>query len=247
MPLVLAQERAQYSLATAANQLQPPEILQNSHRATPENFDALFRKRLVPVREVANGAQRTIRKAQGADYIVGAVLARIRKRASLDFHWRRLHQEAQEVHKVTDLTQDTASALLWIIEPVVRGKKACVPTIVNRQWLMDFLQKTFHMDRERRKSTIETNHQNTALSGWTIMCLRDPSEFCFIEAQRFLAKDMLAGIQGCDDLFGVEMVARSDYNCVNRRIAKNFLLIRSARTESKFPGSVAGVRTRCRT
>src|SRR5258706_10544238 len=99
---------------------------------------------------------------------------------------------------------------------------------------MHLLQEGLHANRQRRKAPIETNHENSAWRSWIVIRLRDSAEFLFVEAERLFAEDMLAGVKRCDHLFGVQVVTRGNYYCVDRRIAKNLLLIRGAGTKSKF-------------
>ena len=48
------------------------------------------------------------------------------------------------------------------------------------------------------------------------------------EAERFLAKDMLAGVQRGDHLLCMQMMACGNDNGVNGRVVENFLVIGSA-------------------
>ena len=111
---------------------------------------------------------------------------------------------------------------------------------------MHVLQKTFQPHRKRSKPPIESNHQQTS-RGKIIVRICDSDKFFLIQAERLLAEDMLAGVESCDRLCGVKMVAGRYYDCVDRRIVNNFLLIRSAGAESKFLRSMSRARATRRT
>ncbi len=56
----------------------------------------------------------------------------------------------------------------------------------------------------------------------------------FIQAKRFFAEDMLTALQRCDHLLGMQMMARSNYNRVDRGSVENFEFTRGAGTKSEF-------------
>src|ERR1700680_3396256 len=144
---------------------------------------------------------------------------------------------------MANLSHESPTALLRIVQPVVGGKKPCIHTIVNGHRLTHFLQKTFHANREWSKPPIETNHQNIARRGWTVMRRGDTGAFRFIKIERIFTENVLARIQSCDYLRRMQVVTRRDDDCIDRGIAEDLLLVGGTGTESKFFGGMSRVRT----
>ena len=57
-------------------------------------------------------------------------------------------------------------------------------------------------------------------SASAIVRCNNAAEFGFIEAERFFAEDMFAGVEGCDHLRRVQMMARSDDDSVDRGLLR---------------------------
>jgi hypothetical protein len=53
---------------------------------------------------------------------------------------------------VADLAEDASSTLLGIVQPVIRGKEACIHAIVERQWFVHFLQETSSVEPPKAQS-----------------------------------------------------------------------------------------------
>src|ERR1700688_1002641 len=134
---------------------------------------------------------------------------------------------------MTDLTNNAAAALLRIVQPMIGGKKARVHPIVKRHRFAHVLQKLFHANREGSKGAIETDHGKLTMV-LIVVSGRNLVELRLIEAERLFAEDMLAGLESCDDLRRMQMMARGNDDCVNRRTVENLELVGGAGAKSKF-------------
>src|ERR1700677_2186947 len=159
MTFVASQKRAKYSLLAAADKFQSSKVFKHRHTAAAENFQSFLGIGSVAVCQIADGTLRAISEAQRTHNIVIAVSTGVQQTASVHFNRRRTRQEAQEIDKVTNLSQDATSALLRIIQPVICGKETSIHAVVKGQSFVCPLHKLFHLNRQRGKAAIEPDHE----------------------------------------------------------------------------------------
>ena len=60
---------------------------------------------------------------------------------------------------MANLAEDTTSALLRIVQPMIGRKESGIHAIVEGQWFTCFAQKRLHSDGERSETAVETDHE----------------------------------------------------------------------------------------
>ena len=101
---------------------------------------------------------------------------------------------------------------------MVSRKRARVDAIVHGPRPFCLLQKTFHLLRHGREAAIESNHE---LAVALRVCTLNLNEFIFIQAQRLLAKHVLAGLQRTHNLCSMQVMPGRNHDRVDRRIGIN--------------------------
>src|SRR5579864_944633 len=86
MSLVLMPARTDGFLATVAHHLEVPEIFEHGAQSSAENLDALFGKRTVAIRQIADSTFGTIGKSERDKYVIAAITAGIRQSSRLDLY-----------------------------------------------------------------------------------------------------------------------------------------------------------------
>ncbi len=155
---------------------------------------------------------------------------------------RRAGQEAQQVDKMTDLADDSATAYLPILGPVFGRNHASIDRHDETLGCADRGQQCLDPLHLRREASVEPHHQNTfplfvmsrGKGGIYPANLFDCSQFFQGQAQRLFDKDMLACRQCPQHQFGMAIVAGSDDNSVHCGISEDRSGIGSGRCETKF-------------
>src|SRR5712692_9670651 len=226
MTFVLTEQRSKHLFPPPADEFQPAKILKHSHRATTEDFDPFLRIRFVTVGQIADRALRPVREAKRTDHVIVAVFARVGKAMGLRFNRRSAHQESQEVHKMADFPDDASAALFRIIQPVIGRNEAGIHAVMQRQGLMNSAKKTLEPKRERGEPAVETDNKKRLANRLLVLVYpHDLAQLIFIQTQRLFAEDVLAGLQGCQHLSGMQVMTSGDDDCVDRQIADQSVFI----------------------
>jgi hypothetical protein len=244
MTFVLTEQRSKHLLPPLANEFQPAKILKHSHCATTEDFYPFFRIRFVAVRQIADRALRPVREAKRTDHVIVAIFARIGQAVGFDLNRGSAHQESEEVYKVADFSDDAATALFRIIQPVIGRNEAGIHPVMQRQWLMNLAKKTLEPKRERSEPAVETNHENRLANRSLVLVYpHDISQLIFIQAQWLFTEHVLTGLQGREYLSGMQMMTGGDDNGVDSLIADQAVFIGGAVSKSKLLRDVVRMRT----
>src|SRR5271163_3032280 len=131
---------------------------------------------------------------------------------------------------MADFTDDAATALFRIAEPVIGGNEAGVDAVMQRQWLMNPAKKALEPKRERSEPAIETDHQQRLGSAssdlrFLVISSHDVAQLIFSEAQRLFTENVLTGVQGCQHLCGMQMMTGCDHDGVDCHITDQAIII----------------------
>src|SRR3954471_3173911 len=108
------------------DEIEPPEIIQDSNAAVSKNLDALLGECSISIARVMDGAQRSIRKFKSDDSVL--IFARCKAvRLNLDRH--RSAEKRKKIHEVADFTNNPAAPLLGIVDPMIIGQRSRIHAI----------------------------------------------------------------------------------------------------------------------
>src|SRR5438034_11217368 len=91
----------------------------------------------------------------------------------------------------------------------------------------------------RCEAAVEADHQVTLAA---VVGLNDFGQFVFLEAKRFFAEDVLAGLERRHDVGRMQVMAGGDHDGVHSGIIDDLSFVRSAISKAEFLGCVARVR-----
>src|ERR1700737_3635172 len=87
------------------------------------------------------------------------MLIEIRKTVGLNLNRWSGGEEAEKIDEVTNLTQDPSSPLLGIVHPMIWRNGSRVHPVEHGYRFFDFANKSNQAHRHRRKTPIESHHQ----------------------------------------------------------------------------------------
>src|SRR2546423_11052670 len=97
---------------------------------------------------------------------------------------------------MANLAENTAATLFTIVDPMIRGEKSSVDSILQRERLCNGRQKLFHLDNHGREAPVVAHHKNRALRLRKFKKnRRNLVQLTFLQAQGFFAEDVFAGPQ----------------------------------------------------
>src|SRR5438309_2187628 len=192
---LLLKEAPFSSVLVAPVEVGGPEVLAYCRLSLPKNFDAFFRHTGATGREVEDLAPRTISKSNVNVNVVLRVGVKIVHGPRLDFHRERGRQKPHEVYKVADLANHSAMTLGRVMNPVPARQPSCVHPVKHRQRPNAALKQISAIRGEGRVAAIKAHGQD---SPRTCISLGYLIQFGFIDAKRFLDKDMFTPVQGAN-------------------------------------------------
>ena len=158
-PFVLRPARARDLFASVAHEFEPPKIFEDRDRAATENFNALLRCRLVAIREIADRAQRAVRKLERRNDVIQAVLPGIAHGLRLHFRRTRAREKAEKIDEMAQLRRECARLPARDRSP--NDRQECNPHSLDSGWpaARGSPTRKFSSARHGRESTIETDHE----------------------------------------------------------------------------------------
>src|SRR5580704_6390071 len=128
-------------LPSMTHQVQPPKIFQHRHRASAKNFHALLGVGSVAVRQITDRALRPIRKSQRYDHVVVGILFEAGHATRLHLDRQSTRQKSEEVHKMADFPENSSTALLGIVYPMIARDESRIHPVMQRQRFMNLFEK----------------------------------------------------------------------------------------------------------
>src|SRR5262249_44799354 len=90
---------------------------------------------------------------------VGAIFAIVWKSPGENSHWQRPREVRQQVHKMTNLTADSSSALRTILNPMIALDETRIYAVMHHQRLVHGTQKSLYLHDGGGKSPVVPDHQ----------------------------------------------------------------------------------------
>jgi len=154
MALVLPEARSQYRSASVTNHFEPPKVFDHRSASAAKDFDTLFGEGAIAVHEICDRSIASVCKTQ-RDH---KALRRVADRTRLNFHRLRSRQESEKVDEVANFADDSPSALLGIVYPMIRRQRSRVHSVVHGQRVANIRNELPQSHSHGSESPIESNH-----------------------------------------------------------------------------------------
>src|SRR5712692_4348770 len=103
-------------------------------------------------------------------------------------------------------------------------------------------KKTLEPKRERGEPAVETDNKKRLANRLLVLVYpHDLAQLIFIQTQRLFAEDVLAGLQGCQHLSGMQVMTSGDDDGVDRQIADQSVFIGGTVVKSELLRDVLGM------
>ena len=229
--LVLA--RRAYSLALAVCvQFEVAEIVESRCFAVAEDLDEFLGHAALAHRAVENARDRTVGEFQLQDDIVVGSKARITGYSlGVDTDRRGLGNELGQVDEVADFSEDSSTALLWVMDPMVGGYEAGIDAVRNHEGVRTAVEVVTDFLHQWSEPPVESDH-DLAVVG--IAGLDESLDFVFGKSQGFLGEYVLARFQSLHGEPGVLIVTRQDEHRVYVLVSNDLFGARTEDPEAVF-------------
>ena len=163
----------------------------------------------------------------------------------LKFADRRAGQKAQQVDEVTGLSENASAADILVLRPMTWRDAAGVHGHDEGFRSGDALQQALDLDDVRGEAAVEADHQQRLLAPRAVG-LADLLELILGEAERLFDEDVLAGLERCDNVFRMRIVARRNHDRGDARIVEDAREVRGGGSEAVLPRELGGAEARIR-